>query len=95
MLPLFRLKITCENESMDIINTELIEYVTGIVANPKNVLHIVKKKAKKMVGSFKNNHGPVIEENVGSHIIDALDLICEDERDDDFYGFLCSEIRQD
>lgn len=37
-----------------------------------------------MVACLKNNHGPVIEENVGSHIIDALELICEDDRDDDF-----------
>lgn len=48
-----------------------------------------------MVACLKNNHGPVIEENVGSHIIDALELICEDDRDDDFQGFLCHEIKQD
>jgi len=70
--------------------------MNGIVANPKNVLHLIKKKSKSLVNCEKPIHtAPLIEDNIGAHFMDALDLVCESNQDDDFFDFLCAQIKED
>jgi len=73
--------------------------MTGIVANPKNLLHIVKKKNNNPDQyKFKAELlGPVIEDNIGENFLEAIELVNNDLNNEgsDFFGFLCNEIKSD